>query len=388
VLQGGVLSPLLFNIYIDDLLGLLKASCYATLAYADDIALVIEHQDNLTKAIATITSWSNDNKISINYSKCGILLIQGNEINKEIGQIKLVATYKYLGVLLNTKLNPTNHINSINNKLTTYLKKNYQLLKSKFSIRELKTIYTYFQKSRLLYGMSAFLNHKSANDKLEQNCSKFIMSILKFNKCTRNKAKIISIIGEVQPFYTLLFRLINNLKKYKKHFGSSPNQWDDIIKKSLFELKVNNNSDTLKYDIYSSSLSLTLKNKYNIISSIELYDQIKNIWWKKKSKYDYTAVKLIAEVGWLSGDFKRACPLCQEEINGVKHIINTCTKTNEIRRIIRETLLRRNQAQEDLHQALVDSFFYQSKEESEQTKKRIFKVAKKLIELVVNEEDG
>ena len=40
--QGGVISPLLFNIYIDDLLESLSSKGIKVLAYADDIVIAVD----------------------------------------------------------------------------------------------------------------------------------------------------------------------------------------------------------------------------------------------------------------------------------------------------------------------------------------------------------
>ena len=53
-----MLSPLLFNIYIDDLIEKLNeiatATCYA---YADDIIIITENMDQLLKCIKLIDEW-------------------------------------------------------------------------------------------------------------------------------------------------------------------------------------------------------------------------------------------------------------------------------------------------------------------------------------------
>ncbi len=51
-----MLSPLLFNIYIDDLIEKLNeiATCYA---YADDIIIITENMDQLIKCIKLIDEW-------------------------------------------------------------------------------------------------------------------------------------------------------------------------------------------------------------------------------------------------------------------------------------------------------------------------------------------
>lgn len=71
--QGGVLSPLLFNIFINDLLEELDTSelgifldeprprHYAVLAYADDLVLVSDKADNLQRLLDICISWATRN---------------------------------------------------------------------------------------------------------------------------------------------------------------------------------------------------------------------------------------------------------------------------------------------------------------------------------------
>ena len=78
VLQGSVLSPYLFNIYINDLIEEIDLNAFEVLAYADDIAVICKNKEELLNVMKIVERWSNDNKVNINKKKSGILVIQNN----------------------------------------------------------------------------------------------------------------------------------------------------------------------------------------------------------------------------------------------------------------------------------------------------------------------
>ena len=69
-----------------------------------------------------------------------------------------IEKYKYLGVLINCKLNNLENI-YINNEIKVYQKRNNWIIqKNFFSSRSLLKIYSYFVKSRLLYEASCYVD--------------------------------------------------------------------------------------------------------------------------------------------------------------------------------------------------------------------------------------
>ena len=83
VLQGAILSPILFNLFINDLIKLLEKKTHSTFAYTDDIAVICDGIGQLDDAIESILLWSNENEIELNKNKSGILIIK-NEIENFI----------------------------------------------------------------------------------------------------------------------------------------------------------------------------------------------------------------------------------------------------------------------------------------------------------------
>ena len=86
VRQGGVLSPLLFSVYIDDLLAELKKSgigCYignrfyGVIGYADDLVLLCPTKEGLRQMIKICEKYAIDHDIRFNGKKSQ-LLVFGN----------------------------------------------------------------------------------------------------------------------------------------------------------------------------------------------------------------------------------------------------------------------------------------------------------------------
>ena len=76
--QGSIISPILFNIVINDLIKEVKEEFgeeQITLAYADDLLFIIHGKVKVKKLISIVENWCRKNHMSINYNKSGIFKI-------------------------------------------------------------------------------------------------------------------------------------------------------------------------------------------------------------------------------------------------------------------------------------------------------------------------
>lgn len=80
LMQGSVLSPLLFNLFIDDLavlldqrFPLLDSVCYSAIFFADDIKLQHHDATALQQLLNCLGVWLSQQGMSVNISKCGTL---------------------------------------------------------------------------------------------------------------------------------------------------------------------------------------------------------------------------------------------------------------------------------------------------------------------------
>ena len=119
--QGCILSPLLFNLYVNDLITSLKVTGkgipindhkVCCLAYADDIVIMAENEPDLQLMLNVLHDWCKTWNMKINPEKTKIVHFRppskdrteqkfscGND------EILLVDKYKYLGLVFNEHLN-------------------------------------------------------------------------------------------------------------------------------------------------------------------------------------------------------------------------------------------------------------------------------------------
>ena len=337
--QGKICSPLEFDIYIDDLLDMTDAVCHTSLAFADDTGFICSDLNQLILTIREIDKWSKLNKIEINRKKSGIIIVNddGTDPNTIEGHT-VVSEYKYLGILLDTKLSPKTHIHSLNRKLKVYLKRNKMLHKRFFTPYSLIRIIDYFVKSRLSYGLSCFLDNESAMRSIEKSLLKHLKSIFDLPENTSHR-RLQVILGEPDLRIRLSIRLLKNWHKYRGHFGEEP----EVVKKALKKYFTDEelNSSHSEYEKLKSSLiNKNLKEKGDDeYLGVTVRDNHKEFMKKYvfcfPDKRDALVIKFFTRTCRLTNTrlFPK-CTACGED-NTVEHASDSCREkmTEEERRI-------------------------------------------------------
>lgn len=116
--QGCPLSPLLFDLYINDIVDVLaefgvevpgvlhRVPC---LLFADDLVILAESVSQLEEALAALGKWATTWEMEFGFKKCGVMIIHGDQqelvarkpkINGT--EIPIVDQYTYLGVQVDT----------------------------------------------------------------------------------------------------------------------------------------------------------------------------------------------------------------------------------------------------------------------------------------------
>ena len=132
--QGGILSPFLWNLVIDDLLNYTAKDIPGYLqAFADDLASLAEGNDTdviwerTCRTIDTIEKWCHTKGLTISTLKTKIVMFTWNRkwslrpIKVGDTPIELSPSAKFLGVTLDSKLNFNEHIDKITKKATSSL---------------------------------------------------------------------------------------------------------------------------------------------------------------------------------------------------------------------------------------------------------------------------
>ena len=103
-----MLSPDLFNYYINDLVDRMREEGFESFLYADDLAAIVQGVAQARRLVKVVENWGKQNYLALNKAKCGIMFLTTSRTTRtqkelcrgEIEEIPIVDRYKYLGVTL------------------------------------------------------------------------------------------------------------------------------------------------------------------------------------------------------------------------------------------------------------------------------------------------
>ena len=161
--QGSILGPLLFLLYINDMVNVSSLLYY--ILFADDTNVFISGKDIqymiriLNNELIKITEWLNVNKLALNVSKTHYILFNLSKARNINAEVKInnkiineVESAKFLGVTLDSKLSWSQHIKHIKGKIAKCIGILSKARKV-FTVKTLNTIYYSFIHPYLTYSI-------------------------------------------------------------------------------------------------------------------------------------------------------------------------------------------------------------------------------------------
>lgn len=125
--QGSVLSPLLYNLYTSDLHESVDSFC-DILEYADDIALyysassISDSVFRLNSALEYLNEWLINHGLSLASDKSNVVVFSRKRVTHDVQiyvnnqRLEVSNQAKFLGLILDSKLSGSNHIDYVKNK--------------------------------------------------------------------------------------------------------------------------------------------------------------------------------------------------------------------------------------------------------------------------------
>ena len=130
--QGGVLSPLLWNLVVDRLLAVTNDLGYNTFGYADDIVIIVQGKfahtvrEIMQEALTVVAKWAVTEGLNISPQKTAIVPFTNRRKIENLGplilqgkELQMLGEVKYLGVILDSKLNWNQHLQKTIRKAQT-----------------------------------------------------------------------------------------------------------------------------------------------------------------------------------------------------------------------------------------------------------------------------
>jgi len=231
--QGSVLGPLLFLIYINEMSNICHTVKF--IHYADDTTIYFSHTSievviaELTLGLGRLEDWLLSNYLVLNANKTNCLLISNNVLRATVPplmirntRIQLVESLKFLGVIVDEKLNFKEQTSLICRRVSRSVGMIRKV--SEFVSGEvLVTLYYSLIQSHLAYGILAWGNSSVGNVEKVKRCQRrffrilsdsgmqcklfdfgdlyVYFSLLKFVQCTRYNMHeyFDSLFGELMP---------------------------------------------------------------------------------------------------------------------------------------------------------------------------------------------
>lgn len=295
--QGSVLGPLLFILYINDIHKSIK-HCKLNL-FADDTLLTIASKNiedatqKLNQDLCSLSKWLEQNKLKLNVSKTKYMFIGKKTVNRTTPvihinseYIEIVNSFKYLGIIIDNKLNFHEHIQHIIKQIAKKIGVLYRASKQ-LTKHAIQTIYNTIIKPHFQYCSTIlFLCTNTDIRKLQVQQNKVMRLILKCPYDTHIKNMLIELkwlsVRQIIYYNVFLFiykmqnnmlplYLCNNIKYIYQHHNINTRNRNHIYVHSRHKSSTQN---SLYYKGFTMYNSLPTSLKQSTLSQFKI--KIKN----------------------------------------------------------------------------------------------------------------
>ena len=377
VRQGCPLSPILFNIFINDVLD--KCRRYGVVVegkkccgglFADDIVLIAPGKSSLRNILNKVHEWALTNEMTFGINKCATLVVKPLKFTNHnnyvdptfylgINPIPKTNQYTYLGIPFNESLSLKPITSNLNSKLNYTLNSYFRFLTNRFVPFYLKRlVLIYYILSTVVYYAPLLGSNKSNTKKAQTILNRGMYWCFGF-KSRNSNISLYSIskelnmaplsgvcaIAQIRCFKKwkdsscIIAHLINNIpvlshyswaKKSKRLFNKNINKSKKEIRNLYWEndfFKLLHCIRAEKYKKYKFGFRKeihTLSSKYSTFSL--------GFFWISRIKCGFKFdVKTLIKSNIVSPDCPSCCPCCGNGIPSFTHWVLLCPKLNEIR---------------------------------------------------------
>ena len=217
VRQGGVLSPLLFVLFLNEVITecsekskkinvgyhRMRTVCISECVFADDIVVIANNEEALQHNIELWINALSLKGMSINTKKTKTMVISNTRKNINIKiegrQVEQVSNIRYLGTIIDEKGDYAGEINSRIASTTNlyHMMKNEFIGKREISVKTKTTVYKAIYLPTLLYGCESWVTTERLHQKLQAAEMKYLRRVAGFslldkirNDTIRNKLEM------------------------------------------------------------------------------------------------------------------------------------------------------------------------------------------------------
>ena len=290
--QGTVLGPLLFTIYLNNLLTMKTSGMI--ISFADDTAIYYKDQtwvdlkNNVENDMKLIIDWFNHNILTINFEKTKFIpfacyknnlpKFQSLKINNISESIEIMSAdhIKYLGVTIDKHLRWDVHVRNVSRTLRSILY-NFKYFNKIVDTRHMRIIYFALVESRLQYAILGWGGVATTHLKKLDILQKRFLKIM-YNKENTYPSDLLFIESKILDVRQLYFcSIVNYIYKnktdlqYIDHPYSTRNKINLQVKTTMSEKTIGKRSHTYLCSRVYNFLPEQQKTQINDIKSLGLF---------------------------------------------------------------------------------------------------------------------